>query len=154
VTEQDDLDRGARPGVHQANRPSCARLADDLVNRKFHRLTPNGLWIKTSPQNRTRESRLYCCVVLDVFSRRIVGRSMDSKADATLVVNALDVAIAFAGPLPAASSTPVTEPVSTHKFSARRFDPPGWCRRFDIRDGLDNAMTELTFVNDTLIAVD
>ncbi|CAA0115814.1 Uncharacterised protein [Mycolicibacterium vanbaalenii] len=36
---------------------------------------------------------MYCCAVLDAFSRRIVGWSIDSKVDATLVVNALDRAI-------------------------------------------------------------
>lgn len=67
--------------------------ADDLVNRKFHRLAPNELWVTDITQHRTREGWLYCCAVLDAFSRRIVGWSMDSKADATLVVNALDMAI-------------------------------------------------------------
>lgn len=58
--------------------------ADDLVNRKFHRLAPNELWVTDMTQHRTREGWLYCCAVLDAFSRRIVGWSMDSKADATL----------------------------------------------------------------------
>lgn len=44
-------------------------------------------------QHGTREGWLYCCAVLDAFSRRIVGWSIDSRALSTLVVNALDMAI-------------------------------------------------------------
>ena len=41
----------------------------------------------------TREGKVYCCCVLDTCSRRIVGWSIDSAQDTTLVVNALDMAI-------------------------------------------------------------
>jgi transposase InsO family protein len=67
--------------------------ADDLVNRKFHRLRPNELWVTDITQHRTREGWVYCAAVLDAFSRKIVGWSIDSRQDSTLVVNALDMAI-------------------------------------------------------------
>ncbi|MCU1354357.1 MAG: putative transposase, partial [Acidimicrobiales bacterium] len=41
----------------------------------------------------TREGKVYCCVVLDVFSRRVVGWSIDSTQTSTLVTNALGMAI-------------------------------------------------------------
>ncbi|MGY4708460.1 IS3 family transposase [Mycolicibacterium sp. CBM1] len=81
------------PGPVRVKRLRGVVAADDLVNRKFHRLSPNELWVTDITQHRTREGWLYCCAVLDAFSRRIVGWSMDSKADASLVVNALDMAI-------------------------------------------------------------
>lgn len=37
--------------------------------------------------------KLYCCVVLDTFSRRVVGCSIDSTQTSTLVTNALGMAI-------------------------------------------------------------
>jgi transposase InsO family protein len=37
----------------------------------------------------TREGKVYCAVVLDVFSRRVVGWSIDSCQNAALVTNAL-----------------------------------------------------------------
>jgi putative transposase len=40
-----------------------------------------------------REGKVHCCCVLDTCSRRIVGWSIDSAQDTTLVVNALDMAI-------------------------------------------------------------
>ena len=40
-----------------------------------------------------REGKIYCCAVMDTFSRKIVGWSIDNAQDSTLVVNALDMAI-------------------------------------------------------------
>jgi transposase InsO family protein len=47
-----------------------------------------------------KEGCIYCAAVLDAFSRRIGGWSIDSKQDATLVVNALDLAIRNRRPAP------------------------------------------------------
>ncbi len=41
----------------------------------------------------TREGKVYCAVVLDAFSRRVVGWSIDSSQTSNLVVNALGMAI-------------------------------------------------------------
>jgi putative transposase len=41
----------------------------------------------------TREGKVYCAVVLDVYSRRVVGWSMDAAQTAVLVTNALGMAI-------------------------------------------------------------
>ena len=41
----------------------------------------------------TREGKVYCCVVLDTFSRRVVGWSIDTSPNAALVTNALGMAI-------------------------------------------------------------
>ncbi len=97
------------------------------MNRKFHRLKPNELWVTDITQHRTREGWLYCAAVLDAFSRRIVGWSIDSTQDSTLVVNALDMAIATGAPSPAASSTPITEPSSPPGSSATRSAQPASC---------------------------
>jgi transposase InsO family protein len=117
--------------------------ADDLVNRKFHRLAPNELWVTDITQHRTREGWLYCCAVLDAFSRRIVGWSMDSKADATLVVNALDMAIrnrrpTAGGIVHADHGTQFTSWVFGEKIRAAGLLPSFG----SIGDGLDNAMME------------
>lgn len=88
------------PGPVPVKRLRGVVTADDLVNRKFHRLSPNELWVTDITQHRTRAGWLYCCAVLDAFSRRIVGCWMDSKADATLVVNALAMAIRNRRPSP------------------------------------------------------
>ena len=43
---------------------------------------------------------MYCCVVLDVFSRRVVGWAIDSHQATPLVTNALGMAITNRNPLP------------------------------------------------------
>jgi putative transposase len=48
----------------------------------------------------TREGKLYCCVVLEVFSRRVVGWSIDSHQATPLVTNALGMAIHNRQPRP------------------------------------------------------
>ena len=48
----------------------------------------------------TREGKVYCCVVLDVFSRRVVGWSIDSHQATPLVTNALGMAITNRNPGP------------------------------------------------------
>ena len=67
--------------------------ATDLVERAFARLEPDQLWVTDITEHRTREGKLYCSVVLDVFSRRVVGWSIDSAPTAALVTNALGMAI-------------------------------------------------------------
>jgi putative transposase len=47
--------------------------AEDLVNRKFHRLRPNELWVTDITEHPTREGKLCCAAMLDAYSRRIVG---------------------------------------------------------------------------------
>jgi transposase InsO family protein len=90
----DDADRiHGLPGPTRVRRLRGVATAEDLVNRKFHRIRPNELWVTDITKHRTREGWLYCAAVLDAYSRRIVGWSIDSRQDSTLVVNALDMAI-------------------------------------------------------------
>ena len=81
------------PGPARVKRLRGVVTSDDLVNRKFHRLRPNELWVTDITEHPTREGKVYCAAVLDAFSRRIVGWSIDSRQDTTLVINALDMAI-------------------------------------------------------------
>ena len=74
--------------------------ADDLVNRRFHRDRPNELWVTDITEHPTREGKVFCCCVLDAFSRRIIGWSIDSVQNSNLVVNALDMAIKNRRPEP------------------------------------------------------
>jgi transposase InsO family protein len=75
--------RRARPDV----------LATDLVDRRFTREGVDQLWVTDITEHPTREGKVYCAVVLDVCSRRVVGWSIDSSPTAALVTNALGMAI-------------------------------------------------------------
>jgi putative transposase len=72
--------------------------AGDLVDRQFHRTEPDRLWVTDITEHPTREGKVYCAVVLDVFSRRVVGWSIDASPTAALVTNALGMAIGQRNP--------------------------------------------------------
>ena len=65
----------------------------DLVNRDFHRDRPNQLWMTDLTEHPTREGKLYCCVVLDAWSRKVVGWSIDRRPTTAMVNAALGMAI-------------------------------------------------------------
>ncbi len=67
--------------------------ASDLVSRQFHRDLPDRLWVTDITEHPTREGKLYRAVVLDVFSRRVVGWSIDSRQETSLVTNALGMTL-------------------------------------------------------------
>jgi putative transposase len=81
------------PLKRRFKRASRAITSADLVERSFDRHEPNQLWVTDITEHRTREGKLYCCVVLDTDSRRVVGWSIDATASATLTTNALSMAI-------------------------------------------------------------
>jgi putative transposase len=68
-------------------------IASDLVDRAFARSGPDQLWVTDITEHPTREGKVYCCVVLDTYSRRVVGWSIDSSPTGALVTNALGMAI-------------------------------------------------------------
>ena len=74
--------------------------SEDLVCRDFNRNAPNQLWLTDITEHPTREGRVYCCVVLDAHSRRVVGWSIDSHQATSLVTNALQMAIGNRTPPP------------------------------------------------------
>ena len=66
--------------------------SEDLVNRNFSAPSTNSLWLTDVTEHKTREGTLYCCVVLDQFSRRVVGWAIDRRNEASLVNDALTMA--------------------------------------------------------------
>ena len=64
----------------------------DLVRRVFARDRPNELWLTDITEHPTNEGKIYCCVVLDSFSRLVVGWSVESTQTTVLVLNALGTA--------------------------------------------------------------
>jgi putative transposase len=74
--------------------------ATDLVERQFRPDRPNVLWVADITYLRTGEGWLYLAAVQDVFSRQIVGWSMANHLRATLVVDALQMALSRRRPDP------------------------------------------------------
>lgn len=70
-----------------------ANVADNHLNRQFSPGAPNQTWVSDITYVRTHEGFLYLATVLDLFSRRIVGWSMDKNIDRHLVISALMMAV-------------------------------------------------------------
>lgn len=68
-------------------------IAANLLDRQFAASAPNQRWVADFTYIWTHEGWLYFAVVLDLFSRRIVGWSMSSQMTAQLVTDALIMAI-------------------------------------------------------------
>ena len=85
----------ARQGIcaTRKSRPSspAAAVHDDLVKRKFAADGPDRLWCTDVTEYPT-EGKVYCCAVLDLWSRMIVGWSIVDHIRFELVVDALEMA--------------------------------------------------------------
>jgi putative transposase len=118
-------------------------IALDLVDRSLARSQRDQLWVTDITEHPTREGRLYCCVVLDVFSRRVVGWSIDASPTAGLVTNALGMAISSRNPdsgtlIHSDQGTQFTSWAFTHRAKASGLVPS----MGSIGDCYDNAMIE------------
>jgi putative transposase len=71
-----------------------AQVAPNLLQRDFRADQPNTKWVADTTSIWTAEGWLFLAVVLDVFSRMVGGWSLAAIQDATLVINALHMAIA------------------------------------------------------------
>ena len=66
-----------------------AATSEDLLERRFVASHPNEIWLTDITEHATSEAKIYCCAVLDLFSRKIVGWAIDRRCDADLVNDAL-----------------------------------------------------------------
>jgi putative transposase len=81
------------PLRRRAKRVPASAAVTDLVKRDFNRDGPNQLWVTDITEHPTREGKIYCCVVIDTFSRRVVGWAIDSRQRSDLATSALGMAI-------------------------------------------------------------
>jgi putative transposase len=86
-------------GLYRRRRRGCT-VADplaepypDLVDRDFVVDGPDEVWCIDITEHPTLEGKVYCAAVIDVYSRRVVGWSIDDNMRTVLVVDALGMAI-------------------------------------------------------------
>ena len=82
-----------RRGPRTTRRAAQARPAPDRVERRFEAEAPNRLWVADITYVPTRAGFSYLAVVLDVFSRRVVGWAMAPHLRTALVTEALEMAV-------------------------------------------------------------
>jgi len=73
-------------------------VAPNRVARKFTAPAPNKLWMGDITYLWTQEGWLYLAVVLDAYSRQVVGLSMSERMTQQLVIDALDMAVGRQNP--------------------------------------------------------
>jgi putative transposase len=67
--------------------------AQNLLSRNFSQAAPNKVWVGDVTYIATREGHLYLAVLIDLYSRMVVGWSISTKNDVPLNMAALDMAI-------------------------------------------------------------
>jgi putative transposase len=122
-----------------------ARQAPDLVQRSFAAGAPNVLWVADITYIPTWAGFLYLAIVLDAFSRRIVGWSMSLTLHADIVLAALNMALAVRKPKSVIHHSDQGSQYTSIAFGNR-------CREAGVRpsmgsvgDAYDNAMAESFF---------
>ena len=118
-----------RRGPRTTRRDVQARPAPDRVERHFEADAPNRLWVADITYVPTLVGFLYLAIVLDVFSRRVVGWAMATHLRTELVTEALEMAVAQRRPEAVVHITP-TRAASTRRWpSVPAAGNGGWrCR--------------------------
>ncbi|MCZ7544298.1 MAG: DDE-type integrase/transposase/recombinase [Anaerolineae bacterium] len=99
-----------------------AVAAPNLLGQDFTASRPNEKWVADITYIETLEGWLYLALVLDLFSRAIVGWAMADHLRATLVESALQMALGRRTPTATCSTTP-TRAASTPAPGCRRCWP-------------------------------
>lgn len=74
-------------------------IAPNLLNQDFKTYSPDTIWVSDITYISTDEGWLYLATTMDLFSRAIVGWSMDSRMTSDLVVSALNMALTARMPM-------------------------------------------------------
>ena len=89
-----------RRTARTTHREDGGAVSADLVHRSFAASAPNRLWVADITYLPTWQGFLYLAVVLDVFSRRVVGWAMADHLRTELVLDALEMALWNRRPAP------------------------------------------------------
>jgi putative transposase len=134
-----------RKWVRTTCRDLDQRPAPDLVQRNFSADAPDRLWVADITYVPTWEGFLYLAVVMDAWSRRIVGWAIDTNLKTTLVLCALEIAVTARQPVGVVHHSDQGTQYTSIQFGQR-------CRNAGIRpsmgsvgDAYDNAMCESFF---------
>jgi putative transposase len=65
------------------------QVADNLLNQNFNPMAPNEVWSGDTTYLRTAEGWMYLAIVMDLYSRRIVGWHIDKRMTVDLIGQAM-----------------------------------------------------------------
>lgn len=123
-----------------------ATPAKDLVNRRFTVDGPNRLWLTDITEHPTVEGKVYCAAVMDAWSRRVLGWSIDDNMRKELVVDALGMAVLRRNPTDVDNNTIMHSDhgsqFTSWAFSQKVYDAGLVPSMGSVGDCYDNAMME------------
>jgi len=106
---------GYRRRAYRYGRPTV--VATNRLEQNFDVEAPNRVWVTDITYIITHEGWLYLAVVLDLFSRQVVGWSMNSRMDRELPINALLMAVWRRNP---------SSPVIVHSDQGSQYSSHDW----------------------------
>lgn len=134
-----------RDGPVTTRRDPEARPAPDRVDRNFVAAAPNQLWVADITCVPTAAGFLYLAVVLDAFSRRIVGWAMANHLRSELVLDALEMAVTQRKPRDVIHHSDQGSQYTSLAFGSRCQEAGVRPSMGSVGDAYDNAMAESFF---------
>lgn len=136
--------RGYKRPRYRGGKPAV--MAPNLLQRQFTQERPDQAWVTDITYIRTREGWLYLAVVLDLYSRAVVGWAMQATMTTELALKALMMAVGRRQP---------KSPVIIHSDQGSQFGSDAftrWCRAHQLEASMsrrgnchDNAVAESFF---------
>ena len=120
-------------------------VAVDRVDRRFKAPGPDRLWVADITYISTWSGFLYLAMVLDVWSRRIVGWAMESHLRTELVLSATDMALAQCRPKRVIHHSDRGCQYTSYAFGKRCQEMGVMPSMVSVGDAYDNAMAERFF---------
>ena len=134
-----------RKGTRTTRRNAAARPAADLVERRFEADAPDRLWVADITYVPTRTGFVFLAVVVDVFSRRVVGGSMATHLRTELVLDALNMALSRRRPEQVIHHCDQGSQYTSYAFAKRCRERGVVASMGSVGDCHDNAMAESFF---------
>jgi putative transposase len=117
----------------------------DLVERRFYAERPNRLWVADLTYIPTWSGFLYLAIVLDVYSRKVVGWAMENHLRTELVLAALDIATTLRPPQGVIFHSDHGCQYTSYAFGKRCQEAGVMPSMGTVGDAFDNAMAESFF---------
>jgi putative transposase len=117
----------------------------DLVERRFYAERPNRLWVADATYIPTWSGFLYLAIVLDVFSRKVVGWAMQTTLHTELMLAAIDMAITIRRPQRVIHHSDHGCQYTSYAFGKRCQEAGIMPSMGTVGDAYDNAMAESFF---------
>jgi putative transposase len=93
LREKDLRARNGKGFKYRARIESKTHVSDNLLARRFEVEEPNRKWVSDITYIRVSRSWLYLAVVMDLFSRKVIGWALDSHMREGLILEALNMAV-------------------------------------------------------------